>query len=223
MDAERPALKKAIIFDCDGVLVDSMPYYYKAWSVAFATQGITLSKDEFYEREGEKRTKSVKEIFERSIGYSPSARVSEEIISTMRDTFFKSFKPKLFPCTRELLMALVKKHNMLGLVTGSESLAEMFGPESDLLSLFHTVVTGPETKEGKPASEPYEQAIQRLRLPRSCCYAVENAPLGIQSAKAAGLFCFAVRNTSPLSASKLKRAGADVICDSNKELMRWLV
>ncbi len=223
MNAGSPALKKAIIFDCDGVLLDSLPYYYQAWSVAWATQGITLSTDEFYEREGEQRTRSVKEIFEKSKGYSPSARVSEGIINTMRDTFFESFKAKLFPCTRELLTALVKKRKLLGLVTGSESLAEMFGPESDLLDLFATVVTGPETREGKPAPEPYERAIQRLALPRACCYAVENAPLGIQSAKAAGLFCFAVRNTSPLSADRLRGAGADVVCDSNKELMRCLV
>ncbi len=214
---------KAVIFDLDGVLLDSMPHYCVAWRAAFATQGIIIDKDEFYEREGEQRTKSVSEIFEDNKGYKPSARVSRHILNTMRNTFLRSFTPKLFPRTRELLTALVRQNTTLGLVTGSESLEQMFGPESDLLSLFDAVVTGQETNEGKPAPEPYELAIQKLRLPRSCCCAVENAPLGIQSAKAAGLFCFAVRNTSPLPADKLKQAGADVVCSTNKELMKLLL
>lgn len=141
----------------------------------------------------------------------------------MRDTFVKSFRPKFFPCTRELLKGLVGKGTALGLVTGSENLEQMFERERDFLGLFHTVVTGQDTKEGKPAPEPYELAVQRQGLPTPCCCAVENAPLGIRSAKAAGLFCYAVRNTSPLRADKLQQAGADIVCNSNKELVKWLV
>ncbi len=223
MSAKRVILKKAVIFDLDGVLLNSMPYYDIAWRAAFATQDITINKDEFYEREGEQRIKSVREIFENNKGYRPSAYVAEAILSAMHNTFTKLFKPKLFPFTRELLAALVRKGIALGLVTGSEHLEQMFGSESDLLALFDAVVTGRETKEGKPSPEPYELAVQRLRLPPTCCCAVENAPLGIRSAKAAGLFCYAVRNTSPLPGSELKRAGADVVCSSNKELMKRLV
>lgn len=223
MSAKRAVSSKAVIFDLDGVLLDSMPYYCVAWSAAFATQGIMINKDEFYEREGEQRIKSVREIFKNYKGYKPSARISRHILNTMHTTFLQSFKPKLFPCTRELLTALVRQNTALGLVTGSESLQQMFGPESNLLSLFDAVVTGRETKEGKPAPEPYELAIQKLGLPLPCCWVVENAPLGIQSAKAAGLFCFAVRNTSPLPADKLRQAGADVVCSTNKELMKLLL
>ncbi|MGZ4903589.1 MAG: HAD family hydrolase [Halobacteriota archaeon] len=223
MSAKCAMLKKAVIFDLDGVLLDSMPYYYEAWGAAFATQDIILNKNQFYEREGEQRIKSVREIFENNKGYRPSTRVSEDILNAMHNTFLESFQLKLFPCTRELLTALVGKRIALGLVTGSESLEQMFGPERDLLSLFSAIVTGRETREGKPAPEPYELAIQRLGLPRSSCCAVENAPFGIRSAKAAGLFCFAVRNTSPLPAEKLKQAGADVVCSSNKDLLKQLM
>jgi beta-phosphoglucomutase len=180
-------------------------------------------QDEFYEREGEQRIKSIIEIFENSKGYQPSKRVSEGILNTMRDTFFKSFRPKFFPCTRELLTGLVGKGTAGGLVTGSENLEQMFELESNLLGLFQAVVTGQDTKEGKPAPDPYKLAVQRLGLPTPYCCAVDNAPLGIRSAKAAGLFCYAVRNTSPLQADKLQRVGADVVCNSNKELIKWLV
>jgi beta-phosphoglucomutase len=223
VNAKRGVLKNAVIFDLDGVLLDSMPYYCEAWSAAFATQNIVIDKNEFYEREGEQRIRSVIEIFENKKGYRPSTRVSEEILNTMRDTFAKSFRPQFFPCTRELLMGLAGKGTALGLVTGSENLEQMFELERDVLGLFRAIVTGHDTKEGKPAPEPYELAVQRLGLPTPCCCAIENAPLGIRSAKAAGLFCYAVRNTSPLHADKLLQAGADIICNSNKELMKWLL
>lgn len=119
MNAERPALKKAIIFDRDGVLLDSSPYYYEARSVAFATRGITLSKDAFYEREGEQRQNQLKRSLKGAMDIAPSARVSEEIIDTLRDAFFNSFKLKLFPCTMGLLLALSIKRKILGSVTGS--------------------------------------------------------------------------------------------------------
>lgn len=223
MNTKRAVLKNAVIFDLDGVLLDSMPYYCEAWSTAFATQNIIIDNNEFYEREGEQRIKTVTEIFEKSKGYQPSTRVSEEILNTMHDAFFRSFRPKFFPCTRELLTGLAGKGTALGLVTGSENLEQMFELESDLLCLFHAVVTGQDTKEGKPAPDPYKLAVQRLGLPIPYCCAVENAPLGVRSAKAAGLFCYAVRNTSPLQVYKLQKAGADVVCNSNKELIKWLV
>ncbi len=211
-----------MIFDLDGVLLDSMPYYYLAWKAAFAAHGIAIDKDEFYEREGEHRRKSVIEIFQKYKGSEPSAHVSAHVVNTMHNTFLKLFHPQLFPCSRELLMALIEKHITLGLVTGSESLKQMLGSDSDLLRLFDTIVTGPDTTKGKPAPEPYELAVQKLRLYSSDCCVVENAPLGIQSAKAAGLFCFAVRNNSPLPARRLKLAGADIVCNSNKEFMKLL-
>jgi beta-phosphoglucomutase len=155
MNTKRAVLKNAVIFDLDGVLLDSMPYYCEAWSAAFAAQDIVIDKNEFYEREGEQRIKSVIEIFENNKGYRPSTRVSQDILNTMRATFVKSFRPKFFPCTRELLTGLVGKGTALGLATGSENLEQMFELEKDLLDLFHTIVTGQDTKEGKPAPEPY--------------------------------------------------------------------
>jgi len=215
--------RKAVIFDMDGVLLDSMPCYYLAWKRAFETQNIGIKKDEFYRREGEQRTKTVIELFKDNKGYKPSTRVVEQIISTMHDTFLGSFETKLFPHTRQLLTALKQTSTKLGLVTGSESLDEMFGQESDLLSLFDVIVTGRDTREGKPSPQPYEVAVQKLGISPECCCAVENSPLGIQSAKAARLFCFAVRNSSPMTEEELKQSGADLVCSNNAELMKQLI
>jgi len=223
MNTTRTVFTNAVIFDLDGVLVDSMPYYCEAWRAAFATHNIVIDRNEVYEREGEQGMTSVFAIFENSKGYQPSTRVAEDILKTMRETFATSFKPTLFPCTKELLTGLTTKGTALGLVTGSENPEQVFARERDVLDMFHAVVTGRDTKKGKPAPEPYELAVQQLGLPASRCCAVENAPLGIRSAKAAGLFCYAVRNTSPLDAGTLLQAGADIVCRSTKELMKVLV
>jgi beta-phosphoglucomutase len=223
MNTKHAAFTNAVIFDLDGVLVDSMPYYCEAWRAAFATHNTVIDRNEVYEREGEQGMTSVIAIFENHKGYRPSTRVAEDILNTMHETFATSFKPALFPCTKELLTGLTTKGTALGLVTGSENLEQKFARERDVLDMFQAVVTGRDTNRGKPAPEPYELAVQQLGLPASCCCAVENAPLGIRSAKAAGLFCYAVRNTSPLHAATLLQAGADIICGSTKELLKLLV
>jgi beta-phosphoglucomutase len=215
--------REAVIFDLDGVLLDSMPCYYRAWQRAFETRNIEVKKDEFYRREGEKRTKTVVELFEGDKGHKPSARIIEQIIGTMQDAFLGSFEAKLFPHTRELLTALKRKRTKLGLVTGSDSLEQMLGQERDLLGLFDVIVTGQDTREGKPSPQPYEAAVRRLGISPECCCAVENSPLGIQSAKAARLFCFAVRNSSPILEEELRQSGADFVCRTNEELMKHLI
>jgi beta-phosphoglucomutase len=223
MNTKHAAFTNAVIFGLDGVLVDSMPAYCDAWRAAFAAHHIVIDTNEMYEREGEQGMTSVIAIFENHKGYRPSARVAEDILKTMRETFAMLFKPTLFPCTKELLTGLTTKGTALALVTGSEHPEQTFAQKRDVLDMFHVVVTGRDTKKGKPAPEPYEFAVQQLGLPASRCCAVENAPLGIRSAKAAGLFCYAVRNTSPLHAATLLQAGADIIFSSTKALMKVLV
>ncbi len=223
MNASRTVFTNAVIFDLDGVLVDSMPPYCEAWRAAFAPHHIVIDSNEVYEREGEHGMASAIALFERHKGYRPSAGVAEDILKTMHATFAMLFKPALFPCTKELLTGLTTKGTALGLVTGSENPEQTFARERDVLSMFHVVVTGRDTNKGKPAPDPYERAVQRLGLPASRCCAVENAPLGIRSAKAAGLFCYAVRNTSPLHAAALLEAGADIVCRNTKALMKVLL
>jgi len=92
MNAPRTVFTNAVIFDLDGVLIDSMPSYYEAWRVAFATHNIVIDRNEVYEREGEHGMTSVVAIFENHKGYHPSTRIAEDILKTMRETFAKTKK-----------------------------------------------------------------------------------------------------------------------------------
>ena len=92
MNTKHAAFTNAVIFDLDGVLLDSMPAYCDAWRAAFAAHNIVIDRNEVYEREGEHGMTSVVAIFENHKGYHPSTRIAEDILKTMRETFAKTKK-----------------------------------------------------------------------------------------------------------------------------------
>ena len=84
----------------------------------------------------------------------------------------------------------------------------------NFLKKFDTVVSGDRTFRGKPFPDPYLKGLSDLNLKREECIAVENAPVGIKSAKNANLYCIAVCST--LDKSYLKEA--DEIVEEFKDL-----
>ncbi|ODS35664.1 MAG: hypothetical protein A7316_03500 [Candidatus Altiarchaeales archaeon WOR_SM1_86-2] len=216
--------QKAVIFDLDGVIIDSMPFYYKAWKEAFETVGVNVSEEEIYMREGEKREITAKEIFKEHKGYEPDDDLIRAIVKRKEEAYHRIFKSKIFPGIVELLNLLKAKNIKLGLVTGSVTKTiEEFKSKTTIFSLFDVIVTGGETKTGKPSPEPYLKAVEKLLIPARNCYVIENAPLGIKSAKSASLTCFAVKGSSPLSTRKLKSAGADFVYKDIKELKKHII
>ena len=88
-----------------------------------------------------------------------------------------------------------------------------------IVGLFDAIVTGDEVTNGKPDPEPYRTVAGRLGLSPSECLVIENAPLGIQSARAAGMRCLALETTLP--AGRLPQA--DRVFSSAGDLRHWLL
>jgi beta-phosphoglucomutase-like phosphatase (HAD superfamily) len=82
-------------------------------------------------------------------------------------------------------------------------------------------VSGNDVTHGKPNPEPYLIALQKSGFSHHECLVIENAPLGIQSAKAAGLYTLAV-NTGPLENQILLKAGADELHSSTQTMAKQL-
>ena len=204
---------KAIIFDMDGVIVDSMPYHFLAWHEALRPLGIRVSCFEVYCREGERWEKSLKD-FLRQGNIKPTKAILKKIFIRRQKIFRSYFKRLIFSGAEEFLKCLKKKGYLLGLVTGTPM------PELEKIlpkrikKFFDYFVTGDRVKNGKPSPEPYLQAAQGLSVKPGECVVVENAPLGIESAKRAGMFCVAV--TTSLPEDYLKRA--DVVVDRLEEI-----
>jgi beta-phosphoglucomutase len=196
---------KAIIFDMDGVIVDSMPYHFLAWYEALKPYGIRVSCFDVYSKEGERWDKTLRELF-RGSGIKASAKLLKKVFLRRKKIFRKYFKRFIFPGAKEFLVCLKNKGYLLGLVTGTpeEEIKKIL--PSSIKGLFDCIIAGDKVKKGKPDPEPYLRAAIALKTRGSLCAVVENAPLGIESAKRAGMFCIAL--TTSLPREYLSRADA---------------
>ena len=99
-------------------------------------------------------------------------------------------------------------------------LAELHQRQLDgVLDLFEVIVTGNQVSRGKPDPESYRLAAARLGIGPSECLVVENAPLGIQAARAAGMGCVALETGLPAE----QLAGAERVFPDVKALRTWLL
>ena len=105
------------------------------------------------------------------------------------------------------------------LVTGSGQAKLLESLEQHYPGFFceELMVTGFDVKRGKPDPEPYLMGLQKAEVKAGEAVVVENAPLGVESAKGAGIFTIAA-NTGPLEDSILKEAGADIVVPGLKEV-----
>lgn len=194
---------KAVIFDMDGVITNTMPYHYRVWKTLFHSEGLPVSKYEIYSREGQKGLVSVLEIFSR-YGKTITRARAEELLARKEVLFKKIARKRFISGARTFIKKCSRQGFRLALVTGTSRDEVGRVLPADLLGRFEVVVTGNDVRNGKPHPEPYLKALKALKIRKEEAVVLENAPFGISSAKSAGIVCFALRTSLP--ASYLKNA-----------------
>ncbi|MBI1883127.1 MAG: HAD family phosphatase [Chlamydiae bacterium] len=210
-----PQFLKGLLFDLDGVLVDSMRLHDRAWRKALLDWGLEVSPEEIFLREGEKGSLTAHDLLKKA-GREPHPELIDELIREKGKWFRQGARAEFFEGALSLIRFLRGKKYRLGLVTGSYSAEVKVLLGEDFLSNFEVVVTGDDVHQGKPHPEPYLRALEKLGLEASGVWVIENAPYGIRSAKAAGLTCLALATSLP--ASYLEEA--DLILSNLKEVRR---
>lgn len=214
---------KAVLFDMDGVLFDSMKNHAEAWHRAMTLIGFDFPKAEAYMHEGRTGSGTINIISQRQWHRDATEEEKERIYKMKSDIFNSLPTAEPMPGAWELLQQLRADGITPILVTGSGQASLLDRLNKHFPDTFHPelMVTAFDVKYGKPNPEPYLIGKQKGDLELYQGIVVENAPLGVEAASKAGFFTVAV-NTGPLDDQILLDAGAHLLLHSMQELSeRW--
>lgn len=206
---------RAVLFDMDGVLFDSMPYHAKAWSQVMSQAGFKFSEEDVYMNEGRTGADTINTASIAQFG-TPATKEQIDTLCNAKCEIFSTY-----PETPRMpgAIELVKKVKSYGLtpmiVTGSGTPTLLNRIQSNFPGLFNEehIITSFNVKRGKPYPDPYLLALEKGGLKPNEAIVVENAPLGVTAGVAAGLLTVAA-NTGPLNKKVLYNAGASIVFPS---------
>ena len=182
-------MKKAVIFDNDGVLVDTEKLYFQAIKEVLATQSVDLSLDTFIDS-NIKSSKSAWHL----CGKTGDELKALKKIRNERYTELLSEGDLTLPGVRKVLKELSENFRLCIVTTSRKVHFEAIHQWTDYLSLFEFVITVDDVQNSKPDPEPYLSALERLNLSAEDCFVVEDSYRGLKSATSAGIDCIMVRN-----------------------------
>lgn len=204
---------KAILFDMDGVIVDTLHFHYLAWDKMFRERGGLVDKHTVLLHEG-RNSREILPILMKETNVIIPENEWDEFIDRKREYYRSIVEIKYFPNVFNVIEELRKRGLKTALVTASARKNMEKAIPEDKRKLFDVILTAENFKKAKPNPDPYLEAQKRLGVEVHECVVVENAPLGIEAAKNAGMICIAIETT--LEREFLKNA--DFIINSIEEL-----
>lgn len=206
--AERKV--SAVIFDMDGVVLNSSWSHARAWRKVAGPIAPAISAGYFLTREGARDFEIAAGIARLGRGALAPRQVGE-LAKRKALVFEREFARRVSPVrgTIRILRDLSGKQMRIALVTGApRRTVERALKARGLWTFFKVVVTGDDVETGKPSPAPYLKAVRMLRLDVEDCIVVENAPLGIMAALRCGIRCVAVVTSLPV----VQLQAADEVC-----------
>ena len=210
-------LPSALIFDMDGVLVDSNPFHVQKWIEFLHERGIPYNAENLPKQIlGSRNDTALRRFFGRDLAEGEIEKLSEDLEARFRAAFRPHAQPLLG------LKTLMDECRAEGipLAVASSAMTKNVDFVVDTLKLrsyFASIVTGDDVSRPKPDPEIYIQAAERLTLAPAKCVAFEDSFVGIESAKRASMKCVAIASTFP--AEELRsQTQADLVVKNFEEL-----
>ena len=201
---------QAVVFDMDGVLIDSHPTHRAAWHEFFTSLGLQPSTEELsFILDGQTRT----EILRHFLGNLPEKEL--ESYGRRKDEIFRSMEPAICPVrgVMKFIRHLRQSGISIAVATSASEIRTLSTIERlGLSDCFESIITASDVSAGKPDPMVYGLACERLGAAPGKSLAFDDALAGIASALGAGMRCIGVASDG--AARRLLRAGAErVISD----------
>lgn len=205
---------RAVLFDMDGVIVNSLHFHYLAWDKMFSERGGKVSKHTVLLHEGRNSFEILPILMEESGVFIPENERGK-FIDEKRMYYRSIVNLTYYPNVFETIVELRRRGFKTALVTASAKKNMEKSLNGERQKLFDVLVTAEDVSKAKPNPDPYLKAQESLGVTCEQCVVIENAPLGIESAKNARMKCIAVETT--LGKDFLQQA--DFIVNSIEEIL----
>lgn len=185
---------KAVIFDLDGVIVDTARFHFLAWSRLAQELGIPFTERENERLKGVSRMQSLEILLE--FGKTTLSKERKEALAERKNEWFidyvNTLKPNdMFPGVKDLISAVRKARYKVGLASSSKN-AQRVVELLRIANCFDTIVDGTMIIDTKPDPEIFLLTAQRLDVNPAACVVFEDAEAGVEAAKSAGMKCVGV-------------------------------
>lgn len=187
----------AVLWDMDGVLVDTSPFHFSAWKQVMSQYGIELNQNSFKAIFGLKNEVIIQEFFNKE---KNDAALAQEI-ENRKETIFRKLihnKITLLPGVHQWLKVFQSRHILQAVASSApRENIDFLLKEAGILNYFSAVVSA-DSLPSKPDPSIFLKAASMLNTTPQNCVVIEDAVYGIEAAHKAGMKCIAVGNSLPL-------------------------
>lgn len=186
-----PEYIKGLIFDCDGTLVDSMPFHMKAWEHAIKHFGAPWDYDLIFSRKGISST-DVVELYNREHG----TNLDVQDVSKIKQGFFRRYYSEIQPI-KPVVDIVQRFKNVLPMAVASGGSRENVHSQLNVIGIkehFQVILTSDDKVKTKPAPDIFLKAAEVIGIPPHQCQVFEDGDVGLEGAQKAGMFTTDVRD-----------------------------
>lgn len=197
-------MKKAFIFDLDGVIVDTAKYHFMAWQKLADALGIEFTPEHNEELKGVSRVRSLEIIL--ALGNIQASEEEKALWLKQKNELYLSYiatmeEEEILPNVREILQFLKDKKQYIALGSASKN-ARLILEKVQLLSFFDVIVDGNDVTNAKPDPEVFIRAAQLVQVPYQDAVVFEDSLAGIQAANIAGMTSIGIGDKKILKEAK---------------------
>ena len=212
---------KAVLFDMDGVLYDSMPLHAIAWQESMKKFGIHMTTADAYATEGARGIDTIRLFVKQQQGKDISLEEAQRMYDEKTRLFHAMPEAPIFDGVFSIMEKIQRSGMTVNVVTGSGQrplIERLLHDFRQYLDEDH-ITTAYDVKHGKPYPDPYLMGLRKAgNLQPNEGIVVENAPLGVRAGVSAGIFTVAI-NSGPLPDASLLDEGANVLYNTMTQLV----